>query len=102
MPDNVLDIAGQWFSVIAGTIALLGGALALGVRHRMRVHPGSAGHRPEGEDADYERIGPDGYIDSFSDSVEEAGGSLPAMAKVIIAVVVVSYFAYLILFWQPR
>ena len=49
-----------------------------------------------------ERIGPDGYIDSFSDSVEEAGGSLPTMAKVIIAVIVVSYFAYLIIFWQPR
>jgi hypothetical protein len=102
MPDNVLDLAGQWFSVVVGTIALLGGALALAVRHRMKVHAASAGHRPEGEDVEFERIGPDGYIDSFADSVEEAGGSLPTMAKVIITVVAVSYFAYLILFWQPR
>jgi hypothetical protein len=102
MPDNVLNIAGQWFSVVAVPLTLLGGALALAVRHRMRVHPGSAGHRPEGEDVEFERIGPDGYIDSFADSVEEAGGSLPTMAKVIIAVVAVSYFVYLILFWQPR
>jgi hypothetical protein len=102
MPDNVLNVAGQLFSVVAGIVALLGGALALAVRHRMKVHAGSAGHRPEGEDADYERVGPDGYIDSFSGSVGEAGGSLPVVAKVIFAVVAVSYFAYLILFWQPR
>jgi hypothetical protein len=102
MPDNVLDIAGQWFSVAAGTLVLLGGALAFAVRHRAKVRSGSAGHRPQGDEAEIERIGPDGYIDSFAGQVEEAGGGLPVMALVIIAVTLVAYFAYLILFWQPR
>lgn len=102
MPDNVLDIAGQWFSVVVGTLVFLGAALAFAVRHRMKVSSGSAGHRPDAEDVEFERIGPDGYIDGFAGQVEEAGGSLPMMARVIIAVTLVSYFAYLILFWQPR
>jgi hypothetical protein len=102
MPDNVLDIAGQWFSVIAGTLALLGGAMAFAVRHRMRTKPGSAGHRAEEQAGEVERVGPDGYIDSFANVIEEAGGGLPTMGTVIIVIVTVCYFAYLILFWQPR
>ena len=102
MPDNVLDVAGQWFSVIAGTIALLGAAMAFAVRHRMRTKPGSAGHRTKEQAGEVERVGPDGYIDSFANVIEEAGGGLPTMGTVIIVVVVVCYFAYLILFWQPR
>jgi hypothetical protein len=102
VPNNVLDIGGQVFSVVAGTLVFLGAALAFAVRHRMKVRPGSAGHRPEAEREDVERISPDGYIDTFANVIEEAGGGLPVMAGVIIAVTVISYFAYLILFWQPR
>ncbi len=102
MPDNVLDVSGQVFSVLAGMLVLFGGALAFAIRHRMKVRPGSAGHRPEAERGEVERIGPDGYIDSFADVIEEAGGGLPVMASVIIVVTVIAYFAYLIMFWQPR
>lgn len=102
MPDNVLDIWGQLFSVVAGTLVLLGGAMAFAVRHRMRTSAGSSGHRPEDQRAEVERIGPDGYIDGFADVVEEAGGGMPLVGIIIIGVTVVSYFAYLILFWQPR
>lgn len=102
MPDNVLDVWGQLFSVVVGMLVLFGGALAFAVRHRMRVRSGSAGRRPDVESADVERISPDGYIDSFADSISEAGGGMPIVGTVIIAITLVSYFAYLILFWQPR
>lgn len=102
MPDNVLDIWGQLFSVVVGTIVLLGGAMAFAVRHRMRTSAGSSGHRPAEQRGEVERIGPDGYIDSFANTVGEAGGSMPLVGTIIIGAIVVSYFAYLILFWQPR
>lgn len=101
MPDNVLDVWGQLFSVVVGMLVLFGGALAFAVRHRMRVTSGSRGRRPN-EEADVERVSPDGYIDSFADSISEAGGGMPIVGTVIIAITLVSYFAYLILFWQPR
>jgi hypothetical protein len=102
VPDNVLNVSRELFSIVAGTLVLLGAALTFAIRHRAKVRPGSSGHRPEEEREDVERIGPDGYIDSFANVVEEAGGGLPIMAIVIIVVVIISYFAYLILFWQPR
>ncbi len=100
MPDNVLWIPGQVFSVVVGMIVLLGAGLAFGLRDRMRVKPGSSGHRPAEEQEESERIGPDGYIDSFAGVISEGGGSLPTAGKIIIAVIVVAYFAYLFLFWQ--
>jgi hypothetical protein len=102
MPDNVLQIWPQIFSVVVGAIVLLAAALALGVRHRSRVGPGSKGHRPSQDEGESENVGPDGYIDSFADFVEEAGGSLPIMGWVIIGTTLIAYVTYLILFWQPR
>ena len=100
MPDNVLWIPGQIFSVVVGMIVLFGAGLAFGLRDRMRVKPGSSGHRPAEEQGETETIGPDGYIDSFTGRVAEGGGSIPMAAKIIAAVLVVAYFAYLFLFWQ--
>ena len=102
MPDNVLQIGPQIFSVVVGTIVLFGGALALAVRHRARVTSGSRGHRPPEQEGESEIVGPDGYIDSFANVVEEGGGSLPIMGWIIIITTLVAYFGYLILFWQPR
>jgi hypothetical protein len=101
VPDNVLNVSSELFTVVAGTITLLGLALAFAFRHRAKTRAGSSGHRPEEEHEDVERIGPDGYIDTFANVISEAGGGLPTIAIVIIAVTLIAYFAYLILFWQP-
>ena len=102
MPDNVLQIWPQIFSVLAGTLTFLGAALVLAVRHRANVRAGSKGHRPSGEDGESEVVSPDGYIDSFANAADEAGGSMPVMGWIIIVVTLAAYVGYLILFWQPR
>ena len=102
MPDNVLQIGPQAFSVIVGALVLFGGALALAVRHRVRLAAGSRGHRPPEQEGEAEIIGPDGYIDSFANAIEEAGGSLPVMGWIIIAGTLIAYVTYMVLFWQPR
>jgi len=102
MPDNVLDVGGQWLSVIAGTLTLLGACMVFAIRHRSGTRPGSAGNRPPEEEGEAERISPDGYIDSFADIISEAGGGMPFMGLVVIGVTLVAYVAYMALFWQPR
>ena len=102
MPDNVLQVGPEIFSVVVGALVLFAIALTFAVRHRARVSPGSRGHRPEEEEGESESIGPDGYIDSFANAVEEAGGSVPVMVWITIAVTMTAYVGYLILFWQPR
>jgi hypothetical protein len=102
VPDNVLQVGPEIFTVVVWTIILLTGSLALAVRHRARVSPGSKGHRPPEDEGESETIGPDGYIDSFANAVEEAGGSIPVMAIVIIVALLITYFGYLIYYWQPR
>jgi hypothetical protein len=102
MPDNVLQVWPQIFSVVAGAIVLFGGALALAVRHRARLAPGSSGHRDSAEEGESEIIAPDGYIDAFANFAEEAGGSVPVMLWVTIVVTLAAYVGYMVLFWQPR
>ncbi|HEY5517593.1 MAG TPA: hypothetical protein VIL15_04980 [Coriobacteriia bacterium] len=102
MPDNVLDIGGQWFSIIAGTLTLFGACMVFALRHRSGTKPGSAGNRPPEEEGDSERVSPDGYIDSFANIISEGGGGLPVMGMVAAGVTLVAYFAYMILFWQPK
>lgn len=101
MPDNVLRVGPEILTVVLWTVVLFAGAAALAVRHRARVVSGSKGHRPPEDEGESETIGPDGYIDSFANTAEEAGGSLPRMAMVIMIVLIVAYFAYLIIYWQP-
>ncbi len=101
MPKNVLDIWGEIMAIAIGTGVLALGALAFSFKHRARTQPGSSGHRPAEQAEETERISPDGYIDSFSGLIEEAGGSLPPIGWVIAGVVLVAYVAYLVLFWSP-
>lgn len=101
MPKNVLDVWGELLVIALGIGTLLLAALAFSFKHRGRTQPGSSGHRPDGQVEDTERISPDGYIDSFSGLLEEAGGSLPPIGWVVIGVVLISYVTYLILFWSP-
>jgi hypothetical protein len=101
MPDNVLRVGPEIFTVILWTAVLFAAALALAVRHRAGVTSGRKGHRAPEDEGESEIIGPDGYIDSFANTVSEAGGSLPRMALIIMIALIIAYFAYLIIYWQP-
>ena len=101
MPDNVLRVGPEIFSVIAGTIVFLGAALAFAFKYRATsARAGERGQRPEGAAADAERVSPDGFIDSFAGVISEAGGGLPFMAWIIMGTTLVCYVVYLFLHWK--
>lgn len=101
MPDNVLQIGPQLFSVIVGMIALLGAALAFAFKYRVTSDKaGASGHRPADQTREAEIARPDGFIDSFAGAISEAGGGMPFMASIIMIIVLASWLAYLILFWR--
>ena len=102
MPKNVLEIGPQLFAVVAGIIVLFGGALAFSFRYRTGAEAGRRGHRDESQQGEEERVSPSGFITTFAGKIEEAGGGVPYMGWIIMGVVLVCYFAYLFLFWQPR
>jgi hypothetical protein len=87
--------------VIAGAIVLLGAALAFAFKyHATTDKAGASGHRPEGQVKEAEITRPDGFIDSFSGVISEAGGGIPFMASIIMITALVSWLVYLILFWR--
>ena len=101
MPDNVLQIGPQLFSVIVGTIALLGAALAFAFKYRATSDKaGTRGHRPSDQAEAGEVVRPDGFIDSFAGAISEAGGGIPFMATIIMITAIVTWFVYLILNWR--
>lgn len=101
MPDSVLNVSGQWFSVIAGTITLLGLALAFAFKyHAVSEKAASRGHRPDERANEGEVFSPDGFIDSFAGRISEAGGGMPWLSTVIMLIVLASYFVYLIVNWR--
>jgi hypothetical protein len=100
MPDNVVQIGPEMFSVIAGTVVLLGVALAFMFKYRSSSSKaGESGPRAEGS-REGERVSPDGFIDTFAGVISEAGGSLPFMAWVIMGATLVAYFVYLFINWK--
>lgn len=102
MPDNVLNVPGEVFAVLAGLVVLLGAALALSFKyHSTSSRAGERGHRPDEEAEVTQRVSPDGFIDTFAASISEAGGGMPYTGWVIIGVVLVCYVGYLFLFWNP-
>lgn len=101
MPDNVLRFGPQLFSVIVGTIALLGAALAFAFKyHATSDKAGASGHRPSDEAHKGEITRPDGFIDSFAGAISEAGGGIPFMATIIMLTTLVTWFVYLLLNWK--
>jgi hypothetical protein len=89
-------------AVISGIVALLIFAIALALPQRSGTSPGSKGHRPVEEDIGHEEIAGDGFIDSFSGEIEEAGGGMPPIVKLAIPGVLLWWLFYLILNWaQP-
>lgn len=101
MPENVLKIGAQVFSVIAGIIVLLGAALSFAFKYRATSDKaGARGHRPADQTKQAEIAAPDGFIDSFAGVISEAGGSVPFMAAVIMMAVLVTYVVYLFINWK--
>jgi hypothetical protein len=101
VPDNVLQIGPQIFSVVAGIIVFLGAALLFSFKyHATSSRAGEKGRRPEEQANEGERVSPDGFIDSFAGVVSEAGGGLPFMALIIMGVTAVCYVVYLFINWK--
>jgi hypothetical protein len=102
MTENVLQVWPEIFAVVAGVLVLFVFALAIAIKQKPDIHPGSSGHRKDEELGEDEEIRPDGYIDSFAKVIEEAGGGLTLIVKIAIVGVLLWWLIYLILFWQPR
>lgn len=102
MTQNVLQLWPEILGVVAGIVVLLLFAITLGMRHRPRVLPGSNGHREEGDETGHEEIRADGYIDSFAKEIEEAGGGMPPVVKLMLPGILLWWLIYLILNWTPR
>lgn len=101
MPENVLRIGPETFSVVVGIIVLLGAALAFAFKyHAGSDKAGARGHRPPGEAHQGEVVRPDGFIDSFAGAIAEAGGGMPFMATIIMLTTLVTWFVYLIINWR--
>lgn len=101
MTDNVLRMGPQLFSVFAGTIVLLGAALAFAFKyHAASDRAGVKGHRPAEEEHKGEIARPDGFIDDFAGAISEAGGGVPFMAKLIMLAAIVAWFVYLLANWK--
>jgi hypothetical protein len=92
--------------VLFGAFVLLVGAVSFALpRFISGRAPGSRGHRPPEQEASQqqqkgETVAPDGYIDTFANVIEEAGGGLPTIVWVAIIGVGLWWLAYMILFWN--
>ena len=102
MTQNVLQLWPEILGVLSGIIVLLLFAITLGMRHRSKVLPGSSGHRVQEDEGDHEEIRADGYIDSFAKDIEEAGGGMPPVVKLLLPGILLWWLIYLILNWTPR
>ncbi|MCB9453036.1 MAG: hypothetical protein H6672_16490 [Anaerolineaceae bacterium] len=100
MTQNVVDLDSQWAWILAGALVLLIFAVTTAWPHRSRVLPGSKGHRPKEAESGHETIRPDGFIDSFANDIEEAGGGLPLVVKVALPGIILWWLVYLVLYWS--
>jgi hypothetical protein len=101
VPENVLRVGPEIFSVVAGVIVFLGAALAFAFKYRATSSKaGERGQRPEDQAHEAERVSPDGFIDSFAGTVSEAGGGLPFTAWLIMGTTLVCYVVYLFVNWK--
>lgn len=101
MPDNVLNVGPEVFSVIAWTVVLLAAALTFAFKyHATSDKAGVRGTRPAEEAQKGEIVRPDGFIDSFSGVISEAGGGVPITATIIMIAIFATWLLYLILNWK--
>jgi len=99
MTQNVLQFWPEVMAVLGGIFILIIFAIILAVPHRAKTLPGSKGHRSQDREEDYEEIRADGYIDSFANDIEEAGGGMPPIVKVALPGIILWWLIYLILNW---
>lgn len=99
MTGNIVEGWGEIVWVMASIAVLAAFALALALPHSGRRKPASRGHRHEADETGHEEIGPDGYIDSFANEIEEAGGSIPPVVKLAIPVVLLWWLGYIVMNW---
>jgi hypothetical protein len=102
MTENVLELWPQILVIVAGIVVLFLFALTIAIPQRMKIKPGSKGHRAEEDDTGHEEIRPDGYIDSFAGTIEEAGGEYPLIVKLAIPGILLWWLLTLILYWTER
>jgi len=102
MTENVLQFWPEVFTIIGWGVALALFAVTLGMAHRPSKRPGYQGHRPEEQSGEYESIRPDGFIDSFAGEIEEAGGGLLPVFKLVLPGILLWWLLYLILNWTPK
>jgi hypothetical protein len=101
MVRNVLEIWPEILGVAGGAAILMLFALAISVRNKPTVQPGSSGHRERGREHEGEENRPDGYIDSFAGVIEEAGGGMPLIVRIALPGIIVWWLVYLIVNWTP-
>jgi hypothetical protein len=94
-----IDSMAELLGMVAAAAGLLLLTIALVVRNRSAIVPGSMGHRTI-DDSEHEAIRADGYIDSFSKEIEEAGGGLPLFVRLVTVVALVWLTIYTILYWS--
>ena len=102
MTANVAQTWAEILGVGVGALILFLFALTVALPQRPTVEPGSSGHREEEEEGIHEEVVPDGYIDSFNNTIEEAGGALPPVVKLALPGIIIWWLIYLILNWAPR
>ena len=101
MTRNVMDFWNEVIWIGGGVFVLLVFALALALPQNSRIPPASGGHRPRHAQPETEEISPDGYIDSFANEIEEAGGGLPPVMRLAIPGVLLWWLGYLVVNWTP-
>jgi p-aminobenzoyl-glutamate transporter AbgT len=89
-------------AVVGWIIIILIFALGMGLPQEGANLPGSKGHRKVEDDQGHEEIRGDGFIDSFSGEIEEAGGGMPLMVMIFFPGILLIWLIYLILNWAPR
>lgn len=102
MTQNVLQLWPEILWLAGGALVLLLFGLVIALPYRPKQLPGLSGHRSENDQGEHEEIHADGYIDSFSKEIEEAGGGPPLVVKIALPGVLISWLLYLILYWNPK
>jgi hypothetical protein len=102
MTQNAPQLTSQVITILVAAVILLLFAISVALPLHGRTRPGSSGHRKPEDDIGHEDVQPDGFIDSFSKEIEEAGGGLPPLVKYTIPAILIWYVFYLITNWAPR